>query len=114
MSKDPNPRAPDDDSWIQGKWWLTRKILLFLAYKTPRCNEVVRLLSEGMDHPLPLWMRIKLWAHHSICCYCHRYERQLNDLRRYAQAFPVETGDKTLSPDAKARIRRALEKKPEA
>jgi hypothetical protein len=111
MSDDPNPRTPDDDSRIQGKTWLTRKILLFLATNTPRCNEVVRLLSQGMDHPLPLWTRVKLRAHRLICCYCHRYERQLHDLRHYARELPADSGTATLSAKAKARIKDALDDK---
>jgi hypothetical protein len=108
----PNPRPPDDDSWFPGyKSWLGHQVMLFISDHTPRCNEVVRILSEGMDRKLPLRRRIQLQVHHAMCCYCHRYERQLKDLRKFSNAFPEEIGEasgEVLPADAKARLKRAL------
>jgi hypothetical protein len=48
---------------------------------TPPCNEVVRLVSEGMDRPLPFGVKLKLRLHLWICHACERYRRQLLFIR---------------------------------
>ncbi|HRK55948.1 MAG TPA: zf-HC2 domain-containing protein [Burkholderiaceae bacterium] len=45
------------------------------------CQETHRLLSEHMDRPLPLGMRLRLKLHLSLCHVCSRVERQFNGLR---------------------------------
>ena len=111
MATDDNPRPPDDTSLIPGKTWLGRKVMLFISYHTPRCREVVRILSQGMEHELPLSMRMKLWLHNLMCCWCQRYMKQLQYLRKTAHAFPEkvgETSNEVLSPEARSRIEQAL------
>ena len=114
VPENPNPRPPDDDSWFPGyRSWLGHKVMLFVSDNTPKCDEVVRILSQGMDRQLPIGTRIKLWVHHAMCCYCHRYERQLRDLRRYAKAFPERVGTvatESLTSEAKDRLKKALSK----
>jgi hypothetical protein len=46
-----------------------------------------------------------------MCCYCHRYERQLRDLRKYSKAFPGKIGEasgEALTAGAKERLKQAL------
>jgi hypothetical protein len=111
MAEDANPRPPDDTSLIPGKSWLGRKLMLLIAYHTPRCREVVRLASQGLERDLPLSMRFKLWAHNLMCCWCQRYMQQLRYLRKTARAFPEQAGASSraaLSVTARHRLKEAL------
>jgi hypothetical protein len=111
MAEDANPRPPDDASLIPGKGWLGRKVMLFIAYHTPRCREVVRLASQGLERELPLSMRFKLWAHNLMCCWCQRYMQQLRYLRKTARAFPEQAGASSraaLSAAARHRLKAVL------
>lgn len=78
------------------------------------CKDVTRLLSESMDHSLPLGKRIGVRLHLLICKFCARYERQLllirETVRRLVatEGIPGEPTGETLSEDAKARIRNSL------
>jgi len=78
------------------------------------CKDVTQLLSESMDHSLPLGKRIGVRLHLLICKFCLRYERQLFLIRETARRFaaiedtpglPVED---TLSAEARERIRKTL------
>jgi hypothetical protein len=53
----------------------------FLGRRTPPCQDVVRLASELMDHPLPLRRWLALRLHVLVCALCERYRRQLAVLR---------------------------------
>lgn len=87
----------------------------WLIRMTPTCREVVRLISDDMDRPLPLGTRLKIRVHFLICKWCERYRRQLvfmrNALRRHpdrlAGTEPSADGP-SLSPEARERIRRAI------
>jgi len=46
------------------------------------CREVVKLVSEDLDHPLSLRRRIALRFHTMMCGSCARYRRQLRALER--------------------------------
>ena len=107
----PNPRTPDDDSLFQGKTWLSRKMIAFINSWTPRCRDVTHLISEGMDHSLPLLTRIKLRAHFLTCCYCERFEKNLRFLRWVFRSLPWQNDDASvgqLTPEAKERLKRVL------
>jgi len=78
------------------------------------CKDVTRLLSESMDHSLPLGQRVGVRLHLLICKYCARYERQLllirETVRRIAameDAYGSPIGEH-LSEEAKERIRKSL------
>ena len=78
------------------------------------CKDVTQLLSESMDHSLPLGKRIGVRFHLLICKFCARYERQLALIRetvRHLVAAEETTGGtlgEPLSEEAKERIRRSL------
>ena len=71
----------------------------------PSCREVSRLLSEALDSGRPLGMHTRI--HLSICVVCRRVLAQFALIRHGAARAP-ET-DATLSAEAKARLRRALQ-----
>ena len=107
----PNPRPPDDDSLFQGGNWFSRKMVNLISATTPRCTEVTRILSQGMDKPLPLTTRLNLRFHYLMCSFCERYEKQLHYMRKTARSFPECVGDTSiekLPDDAKERLKRAL------
>lgn len=74
------------------------------------CKDVTRLISESMDHSLPLGKRVGMRLHLLICKFCARYERQLLLIRETVKrlvATEDEAGE-TLSEEAKERIRKSL------
>jgi hypothetical protein len=91
---------------------MTKALVRFLANLTPHCHDVTRLLSESMEHPLPLRTRVLLRLHFAICIWCQRYSEQLKWLRQYNSGFSTrgcEHGHESLSPDARERLRNALQ-----
>jgi hypothetical protein len=108
----PNPRPADDTSAFQEhRNWLQLRVVLLITRFTPRCPEVVRLLSLGMDKPLTLSTRLKLRVHYLMCSFCERYAKQLKYMRTAAHEFPEKIGevsDAKLPPDVKERIKDAL------
>ena len=90
---------------------LRRLFVLFVAYTTPRCREVTRLLSHGMDAPLPWHMRLRLRLHFTVCVWCERYACHLRRLRVFSRAFPTqgcEHGKITLSQASRERLKAKL------
>ncbi len=90
--------------------WQTM-LVKFIGKQTPKCREMVRILSQSMDEPLPLMMRIKKRLHFLICCWCQRYEEQLHYIHETARQFPEHAGeasDVPFPPDAKERIKQKL------
>ena len=86
--------------------WLV-KIIRALS---PNCKEAIRLQSESLDHPLPPLRRIGLRIHLALCVWCSRYGKQIKFLRTAAQHCDHDHEPKqTLSPDARERIRCALQ-----
>ncbi|MGZ9163236.1 MAG: anti-sigma factor family protein [Candidatus Deferrimicrobiaceae bacterium] len=78
------------------------------------CKDVTRLLSESMDHSLPIGRRVGVRFHLLICKFCARYEGQLllirETVRRLAameDAYGFLTIER-LSEEAKERIRKSL------
>ena len=76
------------------------------------CKEVSRLVSESMDHNLPVYQRMLIWIHLLVCRYCARFRRQVMFLRKLCCSLqPDERFIDTsvvLPPDACKRIRNAL------
>ena len=81
---------------------------------TPSCEDMTRLLSEAMDRPLPLGIRIKMRLHFLICKWCERYKNQLLFLRQALRRDPDKVegvgaaSPASLSPEAKDRLKRAI------
>lgn len=91
----------------------------WLIRLTPPCNQIVKLVSEGMDHPLPLRTRLHIRFHFLICKWCERYKRQLIFIQSAMRRHPdkLEGQDQpaasTLSPEARERLKQAL-RRPQA
>ena len=94
MAAEPyNPSPIGNPSVLARRNWLQTKLVIFIGKHTPKCREMVRILSQSMDEPMPLIMRIKKRLHFLICCWCQRYEEQLHYLRKTAREFPDHVGD---------------------
>ena len=83
-----NPSPVGNPSVLARRNWLQTKLVIFIGKHTPKCREMVQILSKSMDEPMPLWMRIKKRLHFLICCWCQRYEEQLHYLRKTAAKYP--------------------------
>ena len=112
MSEEPyNPSPVGNPSVLARRNWWQTKLVIFIGRHTPKCREMVRILSDSMDRPMPLSMRIKKRVHYLICCWCQRYEEQLYYLRKTASAFPEhvdKSSDALLSPSSKTRIKNKI------
>ena len=90
---------------------LARPFVLFVAGVTPRCRDIARLLSQGMDRPLPWRKQLLVRLHLTVCVWCARYGEQLQSLRVFSRSFPergCEHGDAALPPGTRARLKEAL------
>lgn len=89
-------------------------IVGWLIRITPSCKDMTRLLSEGMDRPLPLGIRVKMQLHFLICKWCERYKNQLLFLRQALRRKPdefegeVAASSTSLSPETKDRLKRVI------
>lgn len=68
---------------------------------------MTRLVSQSMDHRLPLsiWARMKL--HYIICVWCERYAEQIAFVKSAARDFAknsANSGMETISPQKKKRL----------
>ena len=78
---------------------------------TPTCKEVTRLASQRLDGPLPLMTRLRIRLHTLICAWCRRYLEQVKLMHEVAPYYADKVGqasEKSLSADAKARMKRAM------
>ena len=116
MNEEPyNPSPIGNPSVLARRNWWQTKLVIFIGKHTPKCKEMVRILSQSMDEPMPLSMRIKKRIHYLICCWCQRYEEQLHYLRRTARAFPEHADESSTVPvpgETKARWKEALRTEP--
>ncbi len=112
MAEEPyNPSPVGNPSVLARRNWFQTKLVIFIGKHTPKCREMVRILSQSMDQPMPLTMRIKKRIHYLICCWCQRYEEQLRYIRDTASKFPEhadEISGHSLPPEAKERIKAKL------
>jgi hypothetical protein len=115
-SVDKSSSSPaENPSILTGRNWFERLLISFIASRTPKCREVVKLLSQSMDVKLPVMMRIKLRFHYLMCAWCRRYEKQLQALRKVSSALPEHVDDccpETLPASSKERLKQALREKP--
>ena len=112
MPEEPyNPSPIGNPSVLARRNWFQTALVKFIGKHTPKCRDMVRILSEGMDKPLPLSMRIRKRLHFLICCWCQRYEEQLHYIRDTARQFPEhadEAEGTPLSDQARQRIKARL------
>jgi hypothetical protein len=111
MAAEPyNPSAIGNPSVLARRNWFQTKLVIFIGKHTPKCREMVRILSRSMDEPMPLMMRIKKRLHFLICCWCQRYEEQLRYLRKTAGEYPdhVPPSSGNVPADLKERWKEAL------
>jgi len=111
MSGEYNPPPEGNPSFLARRNRFQTALVRFIGKRTPKCREVVRILSQSMDSKLSLTMRIKLRLHYLICAWCQRYEKQLHKLRKFISSVPDHLDDfsaDTLSLTAKERMKEAL------
>jgi len=103
--------SAENSSLLAGRNWFGRLLVSFIGKRTPKCREVVRLLSQSMEVKLPVTTRIKIRFHYLICIWCYRYGKQLQALRKIASSLPEHVDDccpETLPQSSKERIKQAL------
>jgi len=106
-----NPSPIGNPSVFARRNWFQTQLVVFIGKHTPKCRDMVRILSQSMDEPMPLMMRIKKRIHFLICCWCQRYEEQLRYIRETARKFPEhadEVPGPPLSEEAKERMKEKL------
>ncbi len=89
-----NPSPIGNPSVLARRNWWQTKLVILIGKHTPKCREMVRILSDSMDRPLPLSMRIKKRLHYLICCWCQRYEEQLHYHAQDGVRLPRTCGPK--------------------
>lgn len=107
-----NPSPIGNPSVLARRNWWQTKLVILIGRHTPKCRDMVRIVSRSMDEPLTLKMRIKKRIHFLICCWCQRYEQHLQYLRETSRAFPEhaeQTCDTCLPNESKERIKRLVQ-----
>ena len=73
------------------------------------CEDTTPLISELMDHNLPLGKRLRLKFHLGMCGVCRIYEKQLEIIRALARKLGREEDltqkEAVLSDEAKSKIK---------
>ncbi len=52
------------------------------------CKETSKLISEGLDHSLPLYKRLLVHLHLRVCLTCCYYRRQITALKKIFSHYP--------------------------
>lgn len=115
MTRHPASRLDDNPSLIRDRSRLEAKLVGFIARHTPKCREVTKILSDSLERPPSLGMRLRLRLHFLICAWCQRYARQLRLLGKFASQLPSHVdscSSEALPADAKQRIKQALREQP--
>jgi hypothetical protein len=111
MSEEYSPSPAGNPSFLARRNRFQTALVKFIGKRTPKCREVVRILSQSMDGKLPLKTRVQLRFHYLICAWCQRYEKQLHQIREVARAVPdhvEEMSMESLSAESKERMKQAL------
>src|SRR5213076_122777 len=106
-----NPSPIGNPSVLARRNWWQTMLMKFIGKHTLKCREMVRILSQSMDEPMPLIMRIKKRLHFLICCWCQRYEAQLRYIHETSTKFAEhadEASDAEFSAEARERIKQKL------
>ena len=85
--------------------WMIRKLQL-------TCEDTTPLISELIDHSLPLGKRVRLKFHLAMCSVCCFYKKQLEVIRALARKLREEEAptqqNANLSEQAKTKIKDSL------
>ena len=110
MAEEPyNPSPIGNPSVLARRTWWQTILVKFIGKHTPKCREMVRILSKSMDEPMSFSMRIKKRLHFLICCWCQRYEEQLHYLRDLSRSLPEHADEfSNGSVSAESRWRTAI------
>lgn len=112
MPKEPyNPSPIGNPSVLARRNWFQTALVRFIGKHTPKCRDMVRILSHSMDEPMPLTMQIKKRIHFLICCWCQRYEEHLHYIRETTRNFPEhadEASDVRVLSETKERWKQAV------
>jgi hypothetical protein len=65
------------------------------------CKDVTELVSESLDHKLPLWTRMNLWMHLCMCRLCWGFRKSLLLLHQESQQIAAEIESDCASSDVK-------------
>jgi hypothetical protein len=84
-----------------------RIMMRLMARVMPPCRDISRLVSDAMDHRLPLHQRALIRLHLSMCVLCRRYERQLHLLHHAADHF-ADPEQNQVTPPLSAAARERL------
>ncbi|QPJ65244.1 MAG: zf-HC2 domain-containing protein [Candidatus Nitrohelix vancouverensis] len=80
------------------------------------CEDTSPLLSESLDHPLPLGKRLRVKIHLAMCKFCRFYVNQMLIIRNLAHRIGREDDpageDRRLTDEAKTRIKLELKNHP--
>ena len=76
------------------------------------CKDTTPLISELMDHKLPLGKRLRVRFQLGVCGVCRIYEKQLEVIRALARKLGSEAAptqqEAVLSEEAKTKIKNSL------
>ncbi len=72
------------------------------------CKEVSTLVSESLDHSLPLRQRMGVRFHLMMCSMCRTYKKQTLQLRDAMRTYARREPTEHLSKEARQRIKNAL------
>jgi hypothetical protein len=82
-----------------------------LRVLSPSCREAARLQSISASSGLSPAQKFGLRVHLLLCGWCRRYEKQLTFVRGEVSkesAAPADTGPRSLSPEARERMKQLL------
>jgi hypothetical protein len=118
MPDEPHHPSPIGNPSVLARrnWWQT-KLVILIGKHTPKCREMVQILSQSMDKPMPLRMRIKKRIHYLICCWCQRYEEQLRYMRKTTRKYAEHADEASTAPvsgEIKERWKQAVKAEPHA
>jgi len=109
--KSSSSSAENTSLLVAGRNRVERLLVNFIAKHTPKCREVVKLLSQSMEVKLPVTTRIRIGFHYLICIWCYRYGKQLRALRKVTSLLPEHVDDcsqEVLPYLSKERIKQVL------
>lgn len=69
------------------------------------------MMSQRLDRPLQVWIRVSIHLHRLACRFCDNYRRHLDLIRGISNEFQFhlhELRDDQLPAEAKARIKKAV------